>query len=306
MLRRKAAFTLIELLVVIAIIAVLIGLLLPAVQKVRASAAKSACQNKLKQLGLAVHQYHNVFGRITPSTSGMLFEHYGTPDEQTGRGWILESLPFLEQSALYDQFEPSRTGELYYDGGIAKPECRTAIATVLPVLMCPADDSAHKLSTVQYQLETIPVAQTSYKGVLGAYRLGGSLSQFDGETPDMHAKAGCSGLFYRHSVRDKVNFASIYDGLSNTMMIGEDMPKHNVHSAAYYSNGDWSSCHAPINFKPNPPRPFEWWDVISFRSDHPLGVNFCYADGSVRFVSERINPTHYAAQCTRAGGELTP
>jgi hypothetical protein len=86
-------------------------------------------------------------------------------------------------------------------------------------------------------------------------------------------------------------------------MVGEDIPAHNWHSTAYYSNGDYSSCHAPLNFKPNPPIPSEWWNVISFRSEHPGGAHFVLGDASVHFVSEGIDYFMYRGLSTKAGAE---
>src|SRR5690242_20306201 len=99
-LRTHPGFTLIALLVVIAIIAVLIALLLPAVQKVRESAARAKCQNHLRQLGLAVHNFHDAVGYF-PNGHSPWAEPKNAQAAFTGRGWILETLPFLEQSALY-------------------------------------------------------------------------------------------------------------------------------------------------------------------------------------------------------------
>ena len=87
-------------------------------------------------------------------------------------------------------------------------------------------------------------------------------------------------------------------------MVGEDVAFHNHHSTAYYCNGDYSSCHAPLNYMPDPPTPNDWWNVISFRSLHPGGAQFCLADGSVHFVSETIDYDLYRALSTKAGGEV--
>jgi prepilin-type processing-associated H-X9-DG protein len=95
----------------------------------------------------------------------------------------------------------------------------------------------------------------------------------------------------------------VTDGTSNTLMIGEDVAEENYHSVAYYANGDYASCHAPLNYFPKPFRPMDWWDVMSFRSRHSRGANFCYADGSVRFVAETIDHAIYRALSTRGGHE---
>src|SRR5437660_3076607 len=102
----RRGFTLIELLVVIAIIAILIGLLLPAVQKVREAAARSKCTNNLKQLGIGIHAYHDTFGYLPYSTT---YGNEGGPSPWNGRGWTLEVLPHVEQPALYANLEPTRT-----------------------------------------------------------------------------------------------------------------------------------------------------------------------------------------------------
>jgi prepilin-type processing-associated H-X9-DG protein len=86
-------------------------------------------------------------------------------------------------------------------------------------------------------------------------------------------------------------------------MIGEDVPFYNYHSAWLYANGDYCSCHAPLNYFPHPPQPAYWPNAMGFRSYHPTGANFCVADGSVRIVRQGLNHRTYRALCTRHGGE---
>jgi len=294
---KRVGFTLIELLVVIAIIAILIGLLLPAVQKVREAAARMSCTNNLKQYGLAVHNYHDANGRIPAGVSPW---YEGGPAPRTGRGWILESLPYLEQGALYTQFEPSRTGDMFSGQGLMN--CQSQMATQLRVLNCPSDNSP-RTSTGQAQWGGITVAVTSYKGVIGTSNMGGGWPDSPSGGVDNHNTPLCTGLFFRNSDLVKITLVSIADGTSNTLMVGEDVSAENAHSAAFYSNGDYASSHAPLNFFPKPSDPGNWPRVISFRSKHTGGANFCLADGSVRFIPESINRLLYQQLCTRAGGE---
>ena len=99
------------------------------------------------------------------------------------------------------------------------------------------------------------MAVTNYKGVIGDTRMGGGSSIHQGTEPDCHNTIGCSGLFYRNDYQEPVAFRKVTDGTSQTLMLGEDLPRHNYHSAAFYSNGDYASCSAPLNFKPEPPIP---------------------------------------------------
>jgi len=177
------------------------------------------------------------------------------------------------------------------------------MARQLAVLQCPSDPSVQTTSITQYQWENRRVALTSYKGVIGDTRMGGGSSIHQGTQPDCHNTIGCSGLFYRNDYQEPVAFKSITDGLSNTLMVGEDIPLHNYHSTAFYSNGDYASCHAPLNYKPDPPKPIEWANVMSFRSEHPGGAHFAMADASVHFVNEGVDYFLYRALSTRNGGE---
>jgi len=300
--RRRSGFTLIELLVVIAIIAILIALLLPAIQKVREAAARMQCQSNLKQLGIAIHSYHDQKKHLPISTS---YRSEGGPAPYTGRGWILESLPFLEQQNLFATFEPSRIGDMVV-GTSGLGSCQTQMATVLPLLICPTDPSPNRIGTNQNQWVSTKVFYTNYKGVIGTSNMGGGSgwpSSPSGKADCHNGSSACNGLFHRNSYHEPIRLTMISDGMSNTLMVGEDVIKENNHGAAYYSNGDYASCHAPLNFFPAPPDPTNWQLVMSFRSMHGGVVNFCIGDGSVRAIHQSVDWLNYQQLCTRNGGE---
>ena len=297
-------FTLVELLVVIAIIGVLVALLLPAVQAAREAARRSQCGNNLKNLALALQNFHGTKNQLPPSVSPWA-EGPKPVSSLSGKGWILAALPFLEQQSLYDEFKSKLgfDGKMFSGQGLARATLAETMARQLAVLQCPSDPSAQTVSTQQWQWENRRVALTSYKGVIGDTRMGGASSIHQGTQPDCHNTIGCNGLFYRNDYQEPVTFKSIDDGLSNTFMVGEDMPLHNYHSTAFYSNGDYASCHAPLNYKPNPPTPLEWYNVMSFRSEHPSGAHFAIADASVQFVDEGVDYVMYRRMSTRNGSE---
>jgi len=296
--RGRRGFTLIELLVVIAIIAILIGLLLPAVQKVREAAARMKCSNNLKQLGLGIHNYHDAVGRIPFSVS---YANEGGPGPYSGRGWTLEVLPYVEQDAMYKAFEPTRTVQYDSDpNGLKGTNMRTLVATRLSLFRCPSDGVTQDTYDDQAQMGGIPTAPTNYKGVLGDHNMGGGGTG----SPDRHNSIGANGLFYRNSYREKVTITSITDGTSNTYAVGEDVPAQNWHSALFFSNGDYASCHIPLNTFYNPAQRSNWPLTMSFRSMHTGGANFVMADGSVRFVRQSIDFVQYRATCTRNVGEV--
>jgi prepilin-type processing-associated H-X9-DG protein len=127
---------------------------------------------------------------------------------------------------------------------------------------------------------------------------------------DCHRDLRCRGIFFRHSYRRPVKIAKVTDGTSKTLMIGEDVPDYNLHSTAYYSNGDWCSCNLPLNHgmalaPQHPPFLATWWEGQAFRSKHPGGVHFCLVDGSVRFLVENMDNTTFRTSCTRNGDETT-
>jgi prepilin-type N-terminal cleavage/methylation domain-containing protein/prepilin-type processing-associated H-X9-DG protein len=256
----------------------------------------------------------------------------------SGKGWILTILPQIEEGSLYDQFTQGGAfdGTGPFVGGLCKNprpgfglvslkngiRVPDLMKTQLAVLQCPSDDSVKQLSDRQYQWIGCQVATTSYKGVLDDTFLGdattiygndntpypsGRVYKRDPDVRDCHRGTRCRGIFFRNTWLTPVTTAKITDGTSKTLMIGEDVPAYNYHSAAFYSNGDWCSCNLPLNLFMNlPPEladPTAWWDAQGFRSRHPGGVHFAACDGSVHFVSDAIDNVVFRTSCTRDAGE---
>ena len=301
--RSSRGFTLVELLVVIAIIGVLVALLLPAVQAAREAARRSQCSNNLKQLGLAVHNYHDTHNYLPVSISIWSEGAKPTPS-RNGKGWIVSILPYMEQMPLYTKFEPYFSGDFASGGGLNTNDtnCRDAMKTVVKTLLCPSDPD-NKPALGQWQCESFLTMRTNYKGILGDHKMGDSNSIHPSPTPDRHNTNDANGIFYRNNYQDGLRFASITDGTSNTLMIGEDVPSQNFHSAAYYSNGDYCSCHGPPNFFVKPPTVGAWWNVMTFRSKHPGLVQFAVADGSVRSIQQNISYDLYRYLCNKQEGQ---
>ena len=338
--KNSGAFTLVELLVVIAIIGVLVALLLPAVQAAREAARRMSCSNNVKNIALALQNYHNsnkLFpqsipyrGRSANDCEGNLYVDYDSnpgvvqyvgPNAcseldktgRTGRGWITELLPFLEQQALYEKFRLAGAfeGMFVEKQGMKRdvPEVRDSLATNLTLLSCPSDATSSELSDIQYGFKGIPVAVTSYKGVLGdAGILDEVTDPFFGNT-DCHDKTGCNGILWRTSYFDRISMRRIIDGASNTFIVGEAIPELDPHSAAFYSDGDWATCGLQFNYIPAATSTEylndNWWEMRGFRSRHPGGGHFALADASVHFVNEGIDHTAYRALATRNGEEIS-
>ena len=286
--RKERAFTLIELLVVIAIIAVLVGMLLPAVQKVREAAANSQCQNNLKQMGLALHKYHDTNGGFP---SG--FYPSGT---FALTGWQLQLLPNLEQEPLYKQ----SYSYLQANPGATDTSAFPAVAFQMKVYICPNNvrPPIFNYGGVNYEL-------ASYMGNSGT----SSNNPISGD-----------GVLFSAS---QVTFASILDGTSNTIAVGERPCTGDLYYGwgfAPYGTGagdgdtvlgSQDSVLAVIMgdvatnvglMMPSQPSGTSEIDGAHYWSFHFGGANFLYCDGSVHFLNYAANSV-FPQLCTRNGGE---
>lgn len=316
--QRLSGFTLVELLVVIAIIGILVALLLPAVQAAREAARRTQCQNNLKNISLAIHNFHDTKGHLPYSVNP--FDQ--TPQRYasyTGKGWIVDILPQLEEQPLYDLMAPgyANPGDASNDyseggdtGGMRRAEIRDAIATRVQALECPSDEAAALASTEMWYWIDVPAAVTSYKGVLGDHVIWPSSTVHrDGALPDCHHnQRGCNGVFWRFAFVKPISFRKITDGLSNTLFVGEDVASQDYHAAAYFADGDWASCNVPLNFflvnLPEEEIKNQWYNTRGFKSLHPGGAYFALGDGSVRFLNDGIDHDTYRALSTRSGEEV--
>jgi prepilin-type N-terminal cleavage/methylation domain-containing protein len=324
---RRSAFTLIELLVVIAIIAILIGLLVPAVQKVREAANRSTCQNNLKQWGLACHNYNDAFRSLPRNgsrvnNSGCCIQVDNAPGTTPNGNayqwsWMARVLAFIEQDNL-QKLGNIDTSPLLNNFAPHNP----ALGQTFEVLFCPADRALGVktfTNRANFPGGTV-VGGTNYRGVSGANWAWGLWAGVNGIAANgsitNNGLDSGDGIFYRRDVLfGKMRITDVLDGTSNTFMVGEDIPDMNIHCAWPYSNTANGTCGVPPNtavqtqYKCNSAVsnnfcPGDWPNVYSFRSRHTAGLQFALADGSVRFVSEGIQLATYRALATVRGGEV--
>ncbi|TWT82589.1 Type II secretion system protein G precursor [Planctomycetes bacterium CA13] len=286
-----AAFTLVELLVVIAIIGVLVGLLLPAVQAAREAARATSCKNNMKQIGLAMHMYHDSNRCLPPGWQAM---HPASRKPywlgKPGWGWAARLLPFLEQSNALDNL-------VDLDVSISDPIHEGARTTTIPTYLCPSDSSQPL-----YLLEPGPMPKPNYDPGFTATMV--PTANYIGNFGTIQMAQACTGgkdcvgngmLVFQRAflLRD------VLDGLSNTYMVGE--------RTSEFSPSTWlgviaGAAHAPgrITAVATTPPNSETGAPFNFSSYHPAGSHFVRADGSVELVTESIDMELYRCRCTRA------
>lgn len=293
MLRPKSArgFTLIELLVVIALIAILIALLLPAVQQAREAARRTQCRNHMKQIGLALHNYHDLFNSLPPGWIGITngaSDIYG----MNGWGWAARILPQLDQTPLYNQ--------LNFNSKMESTSNSANRIRPLTVFRCPSDVAPTDVWTIQDGTGTnlADLAVANYVGVFGT-------SDIDDCVGTPNSPCNGEGAFYQNS---RVQFRDFLDGLSNTIAVGEHKTRRdngfNWTStwAGVVANGDDAIVRILGTCDHTPNHPSNHID--DFSSHHVGGAHFVLGDGSVRFVSTNIDLGVYQHLATRAVGDI--
>jgi prepilin-type N-terminal cleavage/methylation domain-containing protein len=291
---RRRAFTLVELLVVIAIIAVLIGMILPAVQRVREASFRTECQNNLKQIGLALQAY-NANYRVFPT--GYRCDEQPDPlNTAPGWGWATIILPYIEQDNLYQQIDLTKP--------IEAPIYDAVRTTILKLYICPSDYSTGLFTVLDGNGTPIADAATnSYAACYGT----GNISADPG---------GGDGVFFRNSFMPS---SGVTDGLSSTLFVSE--------RGASYAQAPWAGAINGGTVRPTPGgassskvveqapvMPLAHPSAASFNSSSNgpadfssphLGVVHClFGDGSVQSLANDIDPTVVKALATRGGGEF--
>jgi prepilin-type N-terminal cleavage/methylation domain-containing protein/prepilin-type processing-associated H-X9-DG protein len=278
MMNKSRGFTLVELLVVIAIIGILVGLLLPAVQAAREAARRMQCSNNLKQIGLALHNYHDANNKFP---QGFTRFH--------SWGWAVRILPYIEQRSLYEKLATD-SGNWGPINNAVNPVLLATLQTKMPGYLCPSD-AAPELNDKR-TLGGRQVSMGNYAGVNGSllfFHLG---AWYDAESSPGVYVGGNGALF----MDSKIGFRDITDGSSNTLLVGErDYKFHNgvVWQGTTNTNGGYANRHFCISTAGFTDRgrdhKINGLDPNAFGSRHTGGAMFAYCDGSVHFLSQSIS-----------------
>jgi prepilin-type processing-associated H-X9-DG protein len=324
--------------VVIAIIAVLIGLLLPAVQKVREAANRAKCSNSLKQLALACHSYHDVNGRFPPgglcnpswAPGGGAWDGQGGWQWDKG-SWLVYTLPYMEQDNLFKQLPDLYTPKI---DTITRAVTLGVLPKTLPYGRCPSDPWRPDLHVCNYVGNAGMVLFGSDQCTTPYNPYGPLYCDGSKMVPPQNWKCnGDNGMFRQDAITQntvKIRMASVTDGLSNTILIGEtlcDKGDPHIYSGAVGNGRGWASFDGgnmmngvlvPINYPivsadiendskclPDSKRNFWNWQVSNgFKSNHSGGANFAFADGSIHFIQQTIDPVTYIQLGVRNDGAV--
>lgn len=313
-MRDRNGNTLVELLTVIAICAVIVGLLVSAVQRVRESAARSQCENNQRQIALAMHNYHDVYRSFPYGVNNTI--HANDNSRSDRKCWFFPVLPYVEQEALYADIGCYMSGTSPYALPAPYVVYYPKNKQILSLFICPSDSESPKTVTGGGS------ADWNQQGFHGNYVACAGSTNFDAD--GAHG-INLTGLFYAFS---KTRLHLIADGTSNTLMLseirlvpdGQDIYAHDTRGR-YYNNAFQGSVLFSTQYPPNTlevPDRLEWCETASYspcsrsvsqqnltaRSYHNGVVNAAMADASVRTISGQITPSVYQALGTRDGREV--
>jgi prepilin-type N-terminal cleavage/methylation domain-containing protein/prepilin-type processing-associated H-X9-DG protein len=304
--RVRAAFTLIELLVVIAIIAILIGLLVPAVQKVREAAARLECENNLKQWGLAMHNYHDTHKKLPLGCRG----------DNPRQTWVMHVWPYVEQSVLSQKITNLATQQFYGPPATINGTLNGPTGAKVPIYYCPSDFGVD-----------LDDSKETYQRRRGNYVVNWGNAFYYPQNTNGAVPTALAPFSLANGNRHNPNVCrlqTITDGTSNTLMMSENLmaQSHNDNDWRGDIQNDDGHCRFQTLITPNSTAPDimqnGWFQktgdplmpaaagnsqIAGARSRHTGGVNVCLCDGSVRFVSDSIDLNTWKALGTMNGGE---
>lgn len=317
--KRSRGFTLIELLVVIAIIAILVSLLLPAVQQAREAARRTQCKNNLKQLGLALHSYHDVFRMFPPGYTCRNVSRTDPISAETGPGyaWSFALMPYIEQKNLYEAIDTNLNA--------AEPQNLAVAQTItMTTFLCPSDPAPETFDVTDGGGSVLTLPGSNYPGIFGY----GSVTMSPGNS---------TGVFFRNS---SIRIRDITDGTSNTICIGERRAKHRFrqNQPEVDANSTWYAAipgvvrpagmmgmmasmtegpasmilgHVGQTMSMGGGMPMQMHatpnqtnHIVHFSSAHVGGVQFVLCDGSVHFLSENVNYDTFRHLGERSDGQV--